>query len=90
MSDMAWLLTARIIGVTKIINIITPLSRIRMAIPAMATIIQLDGRAGLNSGSGTIAPRPPSGPGTDSYENIVVALRAGLEPPRILLIIRVR
>eukprot|EP00959_Pyramimonas_sp_CCMP1952_P447874 9378240-Pyramimonas_sp.AAC.1 len=30
-----------------------------MAIPAMATIIPVDGPAGPNSGSGTTAPRPP-------------------------------
>eukprot|EP00959_Pyramimonas_sp_CCMP1952_P025197 528600-Pyramimonas_sp.AAC.1 len=58
-----------------------------MAIPAMAIIIQVDGPAGPNSGSGTTAPRPPSGTGIDSYSNIVVALRAGLGTLGISLIV---
>eukprot|EP00959_Pyramimonas_sp_CCMP1952_P445264 9322778-Pyramimonas_sp.AAC.1 len=33
-----------------------------MAIPAMATITQVDGPAGQNSGSVKIVLRPPSGP----------------------------
>eukprot|EP00959_Pyramimonas_sp_CCMP1952_P116281 2431115-Pyramimonas_sp.AAC.1 len=60
-----------------------------MAIPATATITRVDGPAGRNSGSGKIVLWPPSGRGTDSYYNIVVAFRAGSEPPIILLTIRV-
>eukprot|EP00959_Pyramimonas_sp_CCMP1952_P000696 13536-Pyramimonas_sp.AAC.1 len=59
------------------ISIIAHLSRIRMVIPAMATIVQVDGLDGQNSGPGKIAPRPHSGPGRDSCYNIVVVLRAG-------------
>eukprot|EP00959_Pyramimonas_sp_CCMP1952_P048815 1019757-Pyramimonas_sp.AAC.1 len=59
-----------------------------MAIPAMATITQVDGPAGRNSASRKIVLRQPSGPGPDSHWNIVVAFGAGSETPRILLTIR--
>eukprot|EP00959_Pyramimonas_sp_CCMP1952_P332603 6964988-Pyramimonas_sp.AAC.1 len=56
----------------------------------MVTTTRVDGPAGRNTGSGKTVSWPPSGPETDSCQNIGVALRAGSETPRILWAIRVR